>query len=121
MIVIRPAVEDEAARLAAQAGIAGDPLCLVLEDGGQRRGQAFYRRAGETMELLAVAAPGAAETEGLVRAALHAAEGAGARVAHCGYAPLFALLRTLGFRPEGEGMTAEIAAIFARGCRGCGG
>lgn len=118
MIAIREAGEAEAARLTAAAGITHPVVCLVLEDGGRICGQAFYRRTGEAMELLAVTAPGPAETEGLIRAALHAAQGAGARVACSGTAALFPLLERLGFHSEDRGMTVDIGAFFARPCRG---
>lgn len=119
MITITPASPAEQTAALQREGMP-EGECLILRDGTQPAGYALYIVEEKNLELLAVRAADGLFLEGLVRAALHAGELAGASTAVGGSPDMAAFLERLGFRREGETLSVSIPEFFSRPCGGGG-
>ena len=119
MIAIAAVKGKDYREWAAEDGMSGGEICLSAADSSRCIGRIWYRVEKESgqAELLLLAAQEEVIREGLVRAALNAAELAGAQTAVCRRPEMTPLLERLGFLREKEGWSVSIPAFFSRTCR----
>ena len=119
MIAIAAVKGKSYMELAAEDGMSGGEICLAASDNTSCLGRIWYsmREENRQAELLLLVAQEEVLREGLLRAALNAAELAGAQTAVCRCPEMVPLLERLGFLREKEGWSVSIPAFFSRTCR----
>ncbi len=118
MITVAPAAEED--RRAAYAAAGLDEIqgqMLELRDAGRVAGICLYRLTGRTAELLDGWADAPVLLDGLIRAALHAAQRQGAVDAFCQKEELYPTLDSLDFVKSDKGRWILIEEFFSRPCR----
>ena len=106
MVIIEPA--DRQAE--------NETVCLVYRDGGTVRGQVVFRAEGTEAELLQAEGEAPLIVDALVRAALNAADLAGAREMVCRMAALYPVMSAVVFVKTAKGMGIQIREFFNHPC-----
>jgi hypothetical protein len=89
---------------------------LVYRDGGRECGQVVFRTEGPGAQLLQATGESALILDALVRAALNAADLAGAREMVCQVPALYPALSAVGFVKSDKGMGIQIREFFNHPC-----
>ena len=118
MIAIAAAEGALYRQLADEDAAPPNASCLVATEGGRVTGRVWYLVARSHVELLLVQAQEELLQEGLLRAALNAAELNGAEEACCRCQELAPLLHRLGFLQGTDCWSVSLKEFFSRGCPG---
>ena len=118
MIAIAAAEGQLYTELTARDRMPEGAVCLTATEKENVIGRIWYVVTEKHAELLFLSEGEEVLREGLVRAALNAAELAGAREALCHCADMAPLLERLKFLRGEEGWSVSIGEFFSRPCRG---
>ena len=118
MIAILPADDSQRRLLFEKAALCCDDSgrAMVLTDAGSAKGSILYRLEGQAVRLLTLSCTDPVDAEGLIRAALNAAQREGARTGFCAGGEWEVWAERLGFLPEKEGFAVSLSEFFARKC-----
>ena len=117
MLTIVPA-DERRCRLLAQTYGFSALQGMVAHSGDREEGIGVYVLQKDTLELVDIQAEDPLVLDGLLRAILNTGYRGGAKWAVCRHTRLTDVLRAEGFLATENGMRVDIAAFFARPCRG---